>query len=272
MNPLTLVLSGGSVRGFGILGAIQYIDETRDIKNISSYFGTSAGAMISYLLCMGLKPLEIVHMILKENLLEKLKMDINIDDLLESQGIVNFDCITEELELITLAKFGKLFTLRTLYEELGKELGCVTFNYTKGKMEYLHYSITPNIPCLKAIQMSSSIPFMFNKCIHNNCLYIDGGVVDNLPIRMALKLGKFNIIAVSMNYVSKSESTSITISRLINIPITEKTSKTIKKFRKRIPIIPITSDNADFNFNLSIPEIMDLFSHGYMSAKNILDL
>ncbi len=289
-SPLCIVIAGGSVRGFAMLGAIQYLDELYDLHHVHSFMGTSIGSIISYMLCIGMKPLEIIHSVLRGKILERIQSDITIDQIWEQQGIAQFDCIVEELEIITLAKFGKLFTLHSLYEELGKELGCVTFNYTQYRTELLHYSTTPDVPCLMAIQMSSSIPLVFNKCVYNNCVYIDGGVVDNFPIRMALRFGKKNIIGVAANdYGTPSgaaltgtpsgaastitaDSVGISISKLISIPTVEKTHKTIRKFRKRFTIININTSTDVLNFNLGLPEIMEMFSSGYKKARDQIGL
>jgi predicted acylesterase/phospholipase RssA len=273
VSPVCLVIAGGSVRGFGMLGAIQYLDELYDIHKIHAFMGTSIGSIISYMLCIGMKPLEIVHSVLRGKILERIQSDITIDQIWEQQGIAQFDCIVEELELITLAKFGRLFTMKSLYEELGKELGCVTFNFTQYRTVLLHHTTTPDVPCLVAIQMSSSIPFVFNKCVYNNCVYIDGGVVDNFPIRMALRFGKKNIIGVVVDDYGMTtepetpQDGTISISKLISIPTVEKTHKTVRKYRKRFTIINVKTFTDIFNFNLDVPEIMEMFSNGYKSAR-----
>lgn len=270
MRDECIVIAGGSIRGFGMLGALQYIDEAYNILNFNCFMGTSIGSIISYMLCLGMKPLEIVHSVLRGNILERIRTDITIDEVLERQGLANFDCILEELEIITLARYGKLFTVKELYDELGKEFGCVTFNYTKYKTEYIHHTTTPDVPCLSAIQMSSAIPFVFNKCLYKDCLYIDGGVVDNFPIRMAIKMGKKSIIGISSNNYDTQENNTLSIAKLISIPTTEKTYKTIRKFKKRHVIINVNSHYDVLDFNLEVPEIMEMFSVGYKSAKTVM--
>lgn len=271
MNNLCIVLSGGAIKGFGILGALQYIDELYDITTINCFIGTSIGSIIGYMSCLGMKPLEIVHSVIKAKILEKMRSEIDINEVMKNWGFANFECILEELEILTLAKFGKVFTLGELYKELGKELGCVTFNYTKYKTEYIHYSTHPQLPCLTAIQMSSAIPVVFNKCEYENCLYVDGGVVDNFPIRMAVKLQKDNIIGISSNeFGLMSSSSDYSLSKLLSIPSVEKTYRTIKKFRKKFPIVTIEIDYDVLDFSLQVPEIMEMFSTGYKNSKIIL--
>jgi predicted acylesterase/phospholipase RssA len=269
-EPLTIVLSGGSVRGFYMLGALQYIDEQYDLQHISSYFGTSVGAIFSYMICLGMKPLEIVHHVIRSKILEQIR-NIRLDSLFSvQQGVLDFEPILEELELLTLSRYEKCFTLKSLYEELGKELGCVTVNYTKNQTEYMHHTTTPDLPCLTAIQMSASIPFVFNKCIHKGYIYIDGGFTDNFPIRMATHLDKTNIIGVS-SVESRQPQHTLTVMNIITLPMFHQSRKTIKKFKKRFKIINIPSNENIFNFNLDVPTIMEMFSTGYKTSKAQLD-
>lgn len=274
-SSLCLVIAGGAVRGLGMLGTIQYIDELYDLNKVHDYFGTSVGSILGYLLCIGYKPLEIIHHVIESNILKNIRSDISFNTITKHQGLFSFESIRDELEILTLSKFDKLFTMKTLFDKLKKELGCVTFNYTKNQMELLHYSTTPDLDCLTAIQMSCSIPFVFNKCVHNGMVYIDGGLIDNFPIRSALKLGKTNIIGI----VSLSNTTQfveengieLEISKIISLPVTEKTKKTIRKFKKKFIIIDIPLSQDVLNFNLDISDIMDMFSRGYKVGRSTFE-
>jgi predicted acylesterase/phospholipase RssA len=270
----TLVLAGGSVKGFGMLGAIQYIHENVHTQNIHSYFGTSIGAIISYMLCIGQTPLEIVHSVISTKILDKVQTDISLEQLLTHQGMINFDHFHEELELITLSKHGDLFTMKSLYDTLGKELCCVTFNYTLNKMELLHHTTTPDLPCLIALQMSASIPFVFNRMTYQDCIYIDGGIVDNFPIRIATRMGRENIIAIAANQETDEDlepSHHLEIIKLLTLPIVQRTRQTIRKYRKRVAIIDIPVSQHILQFDLTVPQIMEMFSIGYKTGKDILE-
>jgi predicted acylesterase/phospholipase RssA len=50
-----LVISGGGPSLIQVLGAIQHLEEKEHIclKNIETIYGTSAGAMVGVLLCLG---------------------------------------------------------------------------------------------------------------------------------------------------------------------------------------------------------------------------
>jgi NTE family protein len=270
-----IVIAGGAVRGLGMLGSLQYIDELYDLNKVHEYFGTSVGSILSYLLCIGYKPLEIIHHVIGSNILKNIRNGISISTITKHQGLFSFDSIRDELEILTLSKFDKLFTMKSLFEKQKKELGCVTFNYTKNQMELLHHTTTPDLDCLIAIQMSCSIPFVFNKCLVNGMVYIDGGLIDNFPIRSALKLGKTNIIGiVSLSNTTQfieENGTELEISKIISLPMTEKTKKTIRKFKKKYTIIDIPLSQDVLNFDLDVSDIMDMFSQGYKVGRSTFE-
>ena len=49
----TLVLSGGGINGIVHLGALKYLDEINILQNITTFIGTSIGAIISGLFVIG---------------------------------------------------------------------------------------------------------------------------------------------------------------------------------------------------------------------------
>ena len=268
-----LVISGGSVKGFGLLGAIECILEKYPLTSFSSFFGTSIGSIISYLLCIGYTPLEIIHKVYYFEVLHKVKTQIDIMNIPSNKGLFKFEYILEELELMTLLKHHELFTFKTLYETTKKELCCITYNYSQQKMEILHHTTTPDLPCLVGLRMSSSIPFIFDRFTYNNNIYIDGGIVDNFPIHIALRFNKINIIGVvstpSMDG-TKNNKISTFVSNLIFIPIVEITRSTIQKYKKYFKIYEIPINQHFLNFNLTITDIMEMFSDGYTRCKLLI--
>ena len=76
-NYNTLVLSGGGLKGFSILGALQYlVDEDKDhLLFLKKYYGVSVGAIICLLLIMQYQPKDI----LSEFIGNKCLSDVNIN-------------------------------------------------------------------------------------------------------------------------------------------------------------------------------------------------
>lgn len=269
---MCLVISGGGVKGYGMLGAVQYLDELYGLRRFQTCVGTSVGAVIGYLICIGMKPLEIVHCTVRNEVLQQLShfSDDLPNSLFSQNGVLQFEPINEFIELMTLSKHGQLFTFQSLYDILGKDFACLTYNYTKLRMEILHRTTTPDLPCLQAIQMSASIPYVFTQCVYNKQVYFDGGIVDNFPIRVALKLKHENIVGIvsSIHNPQDPQSMAVSLMIVLTLAVMENTRRTIRKYRKRFEIIDVPLENNVLDFHSSdLPSLMEMFSAGYRAAK-----
>lgn len=204
-NYDTLVLSGGSMNGLFILGALQYYQDNKKLEDIFSFVGTSVGSIICYLLIIGYTPIEImIYLCVEKSIFENLSK-VNFISALKGNGAISFSHIESVLEKMTMDKVGKLLTLQELKNEFGKELYCITYNLTKGKQEIVSHKTFPDLNCIKALRMSSNIPLMFEKCKIDNDYYIDGGISNNFPIHIGESLGK-KVLAVSVFLETKIEN------------------------------------------------------------------
>lgn len=268
--PECLVISGGGMKGYGMLGAIKYLDEIYGLDMIHRYVGTSVGSILGYLLCLGYLPLDIIHHIFQLKVLEQLRSFTAPPEALFSQyGLIEFEPILEFLELMTLSKYGRLFTMETLHNELQKDFACMTYNFTKMRTELLHWTTTPHLPCLKAIQMSSSIPYVFTQCIHQDQVYIDGGIVDNFPLRAAFKIHPNKCIFGIFSSQIQNPSREISLVQLLTLTVHENQKRTIRKYRKRCRMINIALSNQALDFNMDLPGVMEMFSQGYRECEAV---
>ena len=94
MTVNTVCLSGGGVKGFAFLGALEYLEDIKyiDIKKIDNYVGTSAGAMLSFIFSLGYSVMDVVDFIINFNF-TKLIPDTDINTVLLSYGIDTGDKI-----------------------------------------------------------------------------------------------------------------------------------------------------------------------------------
>jgi len=188
--------------------------------------------------------------------------------LLSNNALVQFEPITEYLELMTLSKHGCLFTFQSLYDEFGVDFVCITYNYTKRRTEILHRATTPDLSCLLAIQMSSSIPYVFQQCTFQDQVYLDGGVVDNFPLRTAFRMKQDKVIGiVTLNNDSESD-TELSLWTVLTLGVHDNTKRSIRKYRKRAKIITILDNNNVINFGVDLSSVMEMFSIGYRAAKS----
>ena len=156
----TLVLSGGANKALITLGAIQCAFDNFTLNKINTYVATSSGAIISYMLCIGYTPIELLVYICTHEIFEAL-LHFNLVDLANGKGACSFNSLQETLEKLTIEKIGFLPTLNDLQEKYNKKLICVTYNYTEKNTEYISWENYPHLPCVIALRMTSNLPFVF---------------------------------------------------------------------------------------------------------------
>ena len=155
-----LALSGGGARGIAHLGVIKALEEA-DIQ-IDMISGSSAGAIIGALYSYGYQVDRIIEII------RSLKAFRLLKPALSWTGLLNMDVIHKFMEAhITDDDFGAL----------KKPLYIAATNVVTGKTEYFNEG-----KLISAICASSCIPVLFDPVLHNDTLYIDGGILNNLPV------------------------------------------------------------------------------------------
>ena len=264
----TLCLSGGGIRGFELLGAVCYLQEILDFDSINNLIGTSVGGIINYLLAIGYSAVEILTITISSKIFEK--KNFNIMQMIQSGGAISFSRIQELLETLTIKKIGKLINLKQLETDYGKTLTLITYNLSTRKKEILSPSTKPDIPCITALRMSSTLPFLFEPYTYESSLYLDGGLVDNFPVQLITEPEKAIAISLIETQISvENNFNPIYYGLLIlNISINECIKNNIEYAKQnKIQLINIKSDKKSVDFNLSTPERLDLFSNGYNNAK-----
>lgn len=272
----TLVLSGGSIKGFVTLGGLQYVYENYYLKSIKTYIGTSVGSMLCYLLCIGYTPLEIlVYLSTHSDVFEKLQ-NLDVVSMYNGLGATSFLIIQDLLEKMTISKIGRLITLKDLYEQFGKMLICTTYNDTESSIEYLSYENKPNLPCLIAIRMSSNLPEVFEDFTYEGNRYIDGGIGDNFPIQLGEQKGErvlgFLVTKKNKARTTEDEHFLERVYRRAFIAISQSIEYKISQVSSKCTIIRFGYPSVKFfNFNISATDRMNMFSHGYQTTKEYFE-
>jgi NTE family protein len=166
-----LALSGGGIRCVAHLGMMQALEEEGiEFDRVS---GASAGAIAGALHCAGYSNHEILEIVSGTNFFKIIKPALNW------RGILKIDQVANELaKHLPNDSFGSL----------KKPLIVSATNLTKGKIKYFKKG-----QLIKPILASCSIPVVFDPVIVNGTPYIDGGILDNLPIEPLQKKCDFVI-------------------------------------------------------------------------------
>jgi predicted acylesterase/phospholipase RssA len=268
----TIVLSGGAIRGFGLLGALQYLQDIEDLKTIHRWIGTSIGSLISYLMCIGYTPIEMMVFFCQKGLFERV-MNVDIAAVLHGGGAISFSVIQEMIEKLTIQKIQKYITFKELYDRFQKELVVCVYNTTLEKNEYISRHTHPDMNCITALRMSCSLPFVFEPFFYDGCHYIDGGIGDNFPISQVAE----DEHAIGIHIVDHSSSSGnehllgriystllIPIQRMEKLLIQQNQNKDIHIIRIVIPAY------MSLALNISNTEKFDMFSIGYETIKKTM--
>ena len=276
VNYDTLVLSGCSQKGFVTLGALQYCNDNFLLIDTKYFIGTSAGAIICYLLIIGYTPIEIVVYLCTNQILERMQ-NLNIVAMIQGNGASSFNHLQEHLERMTIEKIGYLPTMLDIYNKFGKTLVCITHNVTENITEYISHETYPSIPCLTALHMSANLPLIFDKFKYGNSFYVDGGLSDNFGIQLGDKLGN-KVLGLHLygdlgnNSQSDSEIESLEyIYKILLIPIDKATHYKISLASDNCDIIQLKSNPKKFfNFDMNSKEKMEMFCSGYNQIRETL--
>jgi len=215
-----IALSGGGIRGIAHAGVLHAL-ENNGIK-IDVIGGTSAGSMVASLYAIGYSPVEI-YTLFKKNA----KKIIGINSYPIISGIRSF----LNKESYTLKGFKNGESIEKVYNDLAMMKQINNINQIKlplviptvDIMESKEYIFTNKMPELsedkaqyitdisigKAVRASSSFPAVFNPCKIKKHAFMDGGVLDNVPVNEVKKQGADKVIAVKFDADSIDEKSHI---------------------------------------------------------------
>lgn len=200
-------LAGGGIRGIAHFGVLKALEE-KNIK-VAAIAGTSAGSIIATLYAMGYSPYYIYL------LFKRYARDIiNIRSKPIINGITNFIRNNK----IGIAGLSDGNEFEKMYDELARKKGFRLIGDIKMPLlvsavdigeskEYIftncasRKNIKDNyiteIGIGRAVRASSSFPAIFCPCEYKNHIFMDGGVLNNLPTEELKKVYTGKIISVN---------------------------------------------------------------------------
>jgi predicted acylesterase/phospholipase RssA len=227
-----LALGGGAAKGIAHVGVIRALEEAG--IPIDMIGGASMGSIIGAKYAMG----HDYHSLLE--LCKKVFIDIN-----------PFNEYT--LPIISLLKsrklrdMGKIAYGDTYIEDLWLNFFCVSTNLTTSELV-----INRRGPVWKAVRTSSAVPGMIKPVLHNRELFVDGGVINNLP---------GDIIRQECGV-------------LIVVDVNPKLDLSVKLLEIPSPWKVLWSKIVPFKKTIQVPNILDILlsavlTGSYMTANNV---
>ena len=182
---LGVVFSGGGALGLAHIGAIKALEEYGiEPKYVA---GTSMGAIIGVMYAAGYSADEIME-IVKEKRLYKVGHLMTWQSAYWNQGMSTQKTLLSELQE---------FVPHNSFDSLMREFLVCATNVETGMPEYRHEG--GNL--IEFVAASASIPAVFEPIVIDSVRYVDGGIVDNLPVkalREQLKSPWMKVIAIDV--------------------------------------------------------------------------
>lgn len=264
---LGLAMSGGGIKGAAHIGVIQALQE-ENIK-VDIVGGTSIGSIVAALYAMEYTPKEMLKLF---NYFSKLIFknsamytDSRGKKLLSIQagGLYSGENIAFAIE-----EAGKYKNIKKLQDlkipivipavDLRDSEKYVFTNMGKINDKYLNKA-----DISIAVRASSSYPAIFAPCIYNKHKFVDGGILDNIPVEEVKKIGADKVIAVrfKLNKTSRTIGLRSTLNKAIDIMFSKIEGEEVKKADYVIEID--TQDVNPFDFKQS----NKCYKYGYLQAK-----
>jgi len=268
----TICMSGGGVKGFAFIGALDYLNKKKiiNIDNIKNWVGTSIGSILAYAFVCGFSITEMENFIIEFDF-TKTNPDISIDNIFISHGISDGKRAEFILRSFIQHKFNiDDITFLELYKLTQKNLLIIGSNFTHACEEVFSHNTTPDMSVVTAVRISMSIPVFFTPVLYNNCYYVDGSITNNFPIKHCDKYTTIGLYIINNNDTCNNEITSI-VSIIIGCMNIISDTINHKDINMCDNIVQIDNYKHEFiNFDFTIETKMKLLKLGHTYAKKFI--
>jgi NTE family protein len=205
-----IVLSGGAVRGFAHVGVLKSLNEHGIFPDVIA--GASAGSIAGALYADGKTPDEILKVFEKKSLYKFFEF------IVPKKGLVKLTGMHDALKQSLSAK---------TFEELKIPFYVAITDLNNAKSVYINKG-----DLVSMVIASSTIPIIFTPVIIDGVYYVDGGVLNNLPLEPIEELCE-KVIGVNVNHIGYKKTFSGMMEmadRAIHIMIDQNMEHKKKKF------------------------------------------
>lgn len=240
-----ICLSGGGARGIAHIGVLQAFESAGIFPEIVS--GCSAGAMVGALYASGFSPRDIYKLIEHRSLYSIIKMGLPDKGMMELgyfKKILTENIPHDSFQLLNLPFYVSVTNLNT------------------GKFE-----IVNDGKLIDYVMASQSIPLVFKPQKIGDHYYVDGGVLNNLPVEPLREQCEI-LVGVNVNpinYTDKLSGMRDVGFRVLNLTLKMNMEERIKLCDYIIE--PNTADYTIFDINKS----KIIYDAGYEAALPIVE-
>ena len=189
-----LVFSGGGQYGLSVYSAIEYLKHKEYLKseNIESIYATSVGTVNAVLFCLNIdKDIMYKYMIHRHWSTDFFLNSDSFTNIILKKGLYEMTCFDNFFKpLFAIKDIDMNITMKDFHSKFNIFLEFNTICVNKFENVKLNHISYPDLPILKAVKMSCSIPFIFTPIIHEQKYFVDGGILINYPLVDCIKNNK----------------------------------------------------------------------------------
>lgn len=221
-----LVLSGGGAMGIAHIGIIQAIEEAG--IRIDYITGTSMGSLVGGLYAIGYTSDQLAEMATSNNFIELFtekpdrKYISNYEKMTDDRTIATFPINEKRIDLPAgiisgqsvyayLSRLTRSVHGIEKFDDFPIPFAAVATDLETGKAKVFRSGYLPD-----ALRASISIPSIFSPHEIDGKLYVDGGLIRNLPVRDAIEMGADYTIAVDVSSPLMVKDSLNTFAKVLN--------------------------------------------------------
>jgi NTE family protein len=186
-----LVINGGGPTGLLSYGALRYLfkNDFLNIKNIKSIYGTSIGGVFGVMISLKYDWDTLDDYLTKRPWHKVFKMEPDdLFGLYYNKGLFSFNLVEEFLKpLLEANELSLNTTLKEYYEFNNIDHHFFSTEMNDLKLIDISYKTHPDITLVKALEMTTAIPVLFKPVFLDGKCYIDGGILNNYPVKNCLE-------------------------------------------------------------------------------------
>lgn len=242
-----IALSGGGTRGIFHLGVLKALEDNGIFPDVIS--GTSAGSIVGSLYAAGFSVDKIYELASKGSLFNAFGISM------PSRGFAKHNFLNEII---------KNNLPKNSFESLEKKLFVAISNINTGEVEYRHTGELHQV-----ILASCSIPLVYKPIEIDGAIYLDGGLLKNLP---ASPLRPIAEVVIGVNLVAQTQIEEKQISNIVSFSNRIFDIVVLNNIKPEIQHCDILIESEKLNAygRFSFSKTKEMFDLGYEEAMRLL--
>jgi NTE family protein len=265
-SPFTLVLSGGGLKGLAHIGVLQALEERHLVPSL--VVGSSIGSLIGAAWAAGV-PARLMEaralQVRRRDVFQVARADVAFRRLLAPALYRR-----EPLEELICSLVGQ-----ATFEDLKRRILINTVDLHSGMQVMWGLPGLRNLRVSDAVAASCALPGIFPPREINGRAYVDGAVVENLPVRMAASLGQGPILAINVAATSvlrsanETQGFAATYIRGLEIVMQTQIESQLRDWKG--PPLVLVQPRVEHISMFAFDKTVELIEAGYRATSNTLD-